>query len=1173
MPPPSVCPVEDELRSYLLGSVSEAAAQRLEKHLTECPCCLHRLDGLKADDALCHDLRRGTATPQPTNPLLEQLKQRLRALPAYANSVPEATRPGTDSGRPIAPPAGEVTERVDALLAPARGPGEIGWLGEYRILHLLGTGGMGTVFEAEDVRLKRRVAIKVMRPELAAVPVARQRFLREGQAAAALAHENIITIHHVAESDGVPFLIMPLLQGESLADRLKRAGKLPVAEVLRIGREVAAGLAAAHAAGLIHRDIKPGNLWLEFSRDPKGSAAAALPFGSRLNQGGRVKILDFGLARSTAGHVHLTQTGAILGTPAYMAPEQARGVQVDHRCDLFSLGCVLYHLATGQMPFRGVDTMSILLALAQEQPKPPRELNPELPPALSDLILKLLTKEPGGRPESARVVADALENIERQIHLPGVPSPRRTRPRRLVIAAAAAVLLLGVALAGQTILRITSKDGKVREVPLNPGDKIEVVQSEEGSGEKADEAKPFVLRRSGGAARAAFAHPADALAALQDGEEIEIHGNGPFDFRKVHLQGKSVNLRAAPGFRPVIVAREDDLGPAAAWITLEKTSLVLEGCDVRCPPNRTAFAGGGASWEFRNCRLLGPPTGPAQQAAGSRLLAYSGPRLRLVDCLVAQEGGTVLHIGPKSTVELNNNIFFVGPIRFLDLPSRLLELESPGGQRLRLEHNTYSANGSRLLTFAFPKDVKAESVEVEATANRLHWMRAPLVSFAPEEGGQPIRDCLRWRGRANLYSPLGQYLAEPPTVGLADWKKLWGQSEEASEEAPGGFPQHHSLPKAAWVDTLKPLTERLRQQHGSRLGEFGPDWKLLGAGAGYVEALAAVGRAVPRERLCPRPEPGGPIVLLRAGRSVRGYQRLSDAFEAAADGDVIELRTETPLAACPIASPKDGIRRLLLRGAPGYEPVVTGKLFFDHGNELSVENLHFSEGGIAGAPPGPGMEARLERVANCTFDGPYNAERVDAICRAPAGAAAEMVNCVIVIQSWPPPLRAVLAPGEKLLVRNCVFDGPLAVAISADEGRGQVALDRCVVWAPGAACLLSLKGHPSIQAQGTLFEGGDALALTVGAELSGWRGSRNVYRIGHHAWLIPQHRWTAGLAAWRQRWDCPEEGSLEGDPFVYDAASWRLRPGSPGHKAAPDGTDIGADVTRVARTPRTGPND
>src|SRR5262249_8373354 len=162
-------------------------------------------------------------------------------------------------------------------------------------------------------------------------------------AAAAVEHDHIVRIYQVGEDRGVPFLAMEFLRGEPLDARLKRAGKLPIPEVLRIGREMAEGLAAAHAAGLIHRDVKPGNTWLE-GEPGKGGLG-----GER----GRVKLLDFGLARSTAEASTLTQSGAIVGTPAYMAPEQAQGRKVDARCDLFSLGCVLYQLATGEMPFKG----------------------------------------------------------------------------------------------------------------------------------------------------------------------------------------------------------------------------------------------------------------------------------------------------------------------------------------------------------------------------------------------------------------------------------------------------------------------------------------------------------------------------------------------------------------------------------------------------------------------------------------------------------------------------------------------------------------------------------------------------------------------------------------------------------------------------------------------------
>jgi serine/threonine protein kinase len=196
---------------------------------------------------------------------------------------------------------------------------------------------------------------------------------------------------------------MEFLEGESLADRLKREGKLPVDELLRIGRETAEGLSAAHQRGLIHRDVKPGNLWLEAGR------------GLWLDEGvGRVKILDFGLARATADGAHLTQQGAIVGTPAYMAPEQAGGRPVDGRSDLFSLGCVLYRMATGELPFKGTDAISTLMAVSTEDPRPPQQLNPDLPTSLCDLMTRMLAKKPEGRPESPGAVVETIRIIERE---------------------------------------------------------------------------------------------------------------------------------------------------------------------------------------------------------------------------------------------------------------------------------------------------------------------------------------------------------------------------------------------------------------------------------------------------------------------------------------------------------------------------------------------------------------------------------------------------------------------------------------------------------------------------------------------------------------------------------------------------------------------------------------
>jgi hypothetical protein len=288
-------------------------------------------------------------------------------------------------------PDTEPQDDVDGLnfLTPAQGPDELGRLGGYRVLRVLGAGGMGVVLEAADPKLGRHVAMKVMRPWTAGSSRSVERFLREARLAATVEHDHIVPIYLVGEENRVPFIVMPFLKGEPLDARLRREGKLPIAEAVRIARDVAEGLAAAHEAGLVHRDVKPGNLWLEAPRS-------------------RVKILDFGLARPGSDDTHLTHSGQIVGTPAYMAPEQGRGRPVDARTDLFSLGGVLYRMVTGRQPFNGPDTMSLLTALATDTPDDPRDHNPDVPPALAALIMRLLEKDPARRPQTAREVVDAL---------------------------------------------------------------------------------------------------------------------------------------------------------------------------------------------------------------------------------------------------------------------------------------------------------------------------------------------------------------------------------------------------------------------------------------------------------------------------------------------------------------------------------------------------------------------------------------------------------------------------------------------------------------------------------------------------------------------------------------------------------------------------------------------
>jgi serine/threonine protein kinase len=273
----------------------------------------------------------------------------------------------------------------------------IGPIGSYRIERRIGRGGMGVVFQAFDSALVRPVAVKFLTPRLAASPLARVRFSREGQAAAAIKHSNVVTIHFIGEHEGLPYLVMEYVEGITLADRLEREGMLERKSILRIGLQVARGLAAAHEQGLVHRDIKPANILLEGGLD-------------------QVKITDFGLASIATESWRLTASGVLLGTPAYMSPEQATMSATDHRSDLFSLGSVLYHLCTGEPPFPGPTLRAILAGVREAEPRPIRDLNPDIPVALEDIIRRLMAKDPAERYQSARqlvrVLADGLAAIQ-----------------------------------------------------------------------------------------------------------------------------------------------------------------------------------------------------------------------------------------------------------------------------------------------------------------------------------------------------------------------------------------------------------------------------------------------------------------------------------------------------------------------------------------------------------------------------------------------------------------------------------------------------------------------------------------------------------------------------------------------------------------------------------------
>jgi serine/threonine protein kinase len=329
------------------------------------------------------------------------------------------------------------TQRFN-IPSPESPPGPGTQFGRYRITAELGHGGMGVVYVARDTQLDRDVALKIVRPDR---PVTTDRFLREARAMAAVRHDHVVEIYDYGEENGVRFVAMPLLTGETLAARLDRKAPLPVAEVLRIGRELADGLAAVHDKGLIHRDLKPANIWLEAPQ-------------------GRVKLLDFGLARDSRAEDRVTRPGTVVGTPAYMSPEQVNGLDLDARSDLFSLGSVLYMAATGQPAFSGATHTAVLHAVGENYPPPARTINPALPSDLSNLIERLHQKQAADRPASAAEVAKELARLAADLGTPttdwrGSRSQRRRWPggsNRARMAGAGMLLLIVGALLAYTVM-------------------------------------------------------------------------------------------------------------------------------------------------------------------------------------------------------------------------------------------------------------------------------------------------------------------------------------------------------------------------------------------------------------------------------------------------------------------------------------------------------------------------------------------------------------------------------------------------------------------------------------------------------------------------------------------------------------------------------------------------
>lgn len=537
------CPNSDQLLSYKRKSLPQAEVDQLTAHLKGCRNCQKALVSLVVSGV--HSAKSSDETIDPDTMIAPG------GASSKAQDLDEQSRrqSGKKSSRPK-PPA------EYPFLEPPEGEDELARLGFYSIRRVLGSGGMGVVFEAVDQRLSRTVALKVLRPELADESYV-ERFRQEARLAASLSDEHIVTIFEVGITNNVPFIAMEFLHGETLDARLNRDSWLPVEESLSLLKQVAQGLSTAHAAGLIHRDIKPANIWLECHKDTK--------------QFKRVKILDFGLAKEVAKESNLTAAGMVVGTPSYMAPEQVYGLPCDQRTDLFSVGCVLFRMLSGKPPFRGENTLAVLEATVDEGPAP--DLKTEgrkTPKAVMRVLEQLLEKNPDDRPASARVLIDTIEVIlrggqaihqaDKSVLAPGAALPARKGKRvGWWVAISGAVAVLTVV----TSVLLFLMSGKPSSTDGNKGD---------GTSQAKDPDAPAVVAKGSPVKVGVLFSQSGRLAPTEQPIRRAV-------LKALGDQTAEGRSATPVGGHPVTIVMADG-GSEPAQFVREARRLVSEGCEV-----------------------------------------------------------------------------------------------------------------------------------------------------------------------------------------------------------------------------------------------------------------------------------------------------------------------------------------------------------------------------------------------------------------------------------------------------------------------------------------------------------------------------------------------------------------------------------------------------------------
>jgi eukaryotic-like serine/threonine-protein kinase len=639
----------------------------------------------------------------------------------------------------------------------------------FRVVRRLGAGGMGVVYQADDLHLQRKVALKFLPDLLAHDSAVLERFRREARAASALNHPNICTVYEIGEHDGRPFIAMELLEGSPLNQRI--AGKpMDMESVLAIGSDVAAGLAAAHARGMIHRDIKPGNVFV--------------------TKDGRAKILDFGLAKqlelavgaSTVGELPssgvMTTPGVPLGTYAYMSPEQALGKELDARTDLFSFGATLYEMATGVLPFRGKTIAEVNDAILNRQPPPPAQLNPDLPLNLQEIVEKCLEKDANLRYQSAAEIKTDLRRLKRDSD-PGrgssaasapalIPKPDPRRNWKVKAGLGAVALAVIVFLLRQPITRQVDK-----WVHATPG----VVN-----------AAPVLHRltfRRGTVWNARFAPDGNSViyGAAWEGKPVEIFESRVdlAEARAFGIAGADVLAISDKGEMAVLLRRK--LGPLAGFFfsgTLARLSLTggaprevmerVESADW-APDGSLAIsyhAQGKARLEFP----IGTPRYESATWIGDVRVSPKGGMVAFIDHDgPISNGGAVRVVGPNVNVQLTRNYGSAMGLAWSPTGAEIWYTAADAGGSARNLHAVDLQGHDRIL-YRVPGTLKIQDIAKDGRVLLVHeLMWAGILAHVPGEQGERELGWLDWSIGRKL-SGDGKWLLFDET-GDAPGERTW----------------------------------------------------------------------------------------------------------------------------------------------------------------------------------------------------------------------------------------------------------------------------------------------------------------------------------------------------------------------------------------------------------------